>query len=211
MYVKNMMVKDLIVSHPNETISEVLDLMAQHEIHRIPVVEDGYLVGLITETIVLENSPSAASSLSIHELNYLLSKTKIKEIMIKNVITIHPDALIEMAALKMDEEDIGCLPVVADDNKLLGIITNNTILKAFTEMMGLNEPGSRLVVEFKEDKPGILAALATVFANEQINLTHLAVHREADRTDVVVRCNHFDQAFLLDLLKKHGYKVTSIM
>ena len=211
MYVKNMMVKDLVVATSNQTISEVLDLMVLNEIHRIPVVQDQRLIGLITEAIVLENSPSNASSLSIHELNYLLSKTTIAEIMIKDVITIDPDALIEMAALKMAEHDIGCLPVVNEKQVLLGLITNNTILRAFTEMMGLNEPGSRLVVEFQEDKPGILADLARVFADQMINLTHLAVHREVDRIDVVVRCNHHDHQFLLDLLKKHGYKVTSII
>ncbi|MCK7472078.1 MAG: CBS domain-containing protein [Desulfomicrobium escambiense] len=64
--------------HPDQTISEVLDLMHDHSIHRLPVIERGRLVGLVTEGVVAENSPSNATSLSMHEINYLLSKTKVK-------------------------------------------------------------------------------------------------------------------------------------
>lgn len=211
MYVSNMMVTDLITATPEQTIAEVLDLMAEHDIHRIPIVQGQKLVGLVSETVVSQNSPSQASSYSVHELNYLLAKTKIADIMLKKVITIKPSALIEQAAEKMVKHDIGCLPVVDENYNLVGLITNNTILTAFTELMGLYEPGSRIVVAVPEDKPGVLAALSTIFAQANINLTHLAVHRSHNLIEVVIRCNETNKEYVSELLTSQGYQVTSII
>ena len=95
MLVKHKMTVNPTTVTPNQTVSEVLDLMATHDFHRLPVVEGNKLVGLVTQGVVQENSPSHLTTLSIHEMNYLLSKTKVKDIMIKKVFTIGPDALIE--------------------------------------------------------------------------------------------------------------------
>ena len=151
MYVKNRMTKNPITISPDSTISEVLDLMAQKNVHRLPVVEGDTLIGLLTEGVIQENSPSHASSLSIHEINYLLSKTMVKDIMIRKVITIGPDALLEEAALLMKKNEIGGLPVVVG-NKLVGIITVNDILGAFVDLLGYYQPGSRVVIEVSNDR-----------------------------------------------------------
>lgn len=207
MYVKNRMTVNPFTVGPDQTISEVLDLMKDHEFHRVPVVEKGRLVGLITNTTIQANTPSHLTTLSIHEMNYLLSKTKVSDIMIKRVFTVGPNATVEEAADTMEKKDIGCLPVIGDDNVLLGIITTGDILKAFVELMGYNFKNStRLTVTFPEDKPGVLADFAKVFADNDISLTHVSLLSSGFH----VRCNSTDKKFLKKLLEDKGYRVEDI-
>lgn len=210
MYVKNRMTKNPITISPDSTISEVLDLMAQKNVHRLPVVEGDTLIGLLTEGVIQENSPSHASSLSIHEINYLLSKTMVKDIMIRKVITIGPDALLEEAALLMKKNEIGGLPVVVG-NKLVGIITVNDILGAFVDLLGYYQPGSRVVIEVSNDRSGIMADLASIFAEAKINISHLAIYHREDVIDVVVRCSSTDKYGLRVILESKNYKVISVL
>ena len=112
MYVKDNMVSSPITIGPDQSVSEAIDIMSENELHRLPVVdENGKLVGLVTEGVIASNTPNKASSLSVFELNYLLNKLSIKDIMIKDVITIGKDALLEEAATVLRKYDIGCLPV----------------------------------------------------------------------------------------------------
>jgi len=210
MYVKNRMTKNPITISPDSTISEVLDLMAQKNVHRLPVVQGDTLIGLLTEGVIQENSPSHASSLSIHEINYLLSKTMVKDIMIRKVITIGPDALLEEAALLMKKNEIGGLPVVVG-NKLVGIITVNDILGAFVDLLGFYQPGSRVVIEVSNDRSGIMADIASIFAEANINISHLAIYHRDDVIDVVVRCSSVDKYGLRVILESKNYKVISVL
>ena len=206
MYVKNNMTVNPKTVHPDQTISEVLDLMHEFKIHRIPVVSDGKLVGLVTQGVVTENSPSRLSTLSIHEMNYLLSKTKVKDIMIKKVITVGPEALVEAAADIMEKKDIGCLPVVGDSNVLLGILTTSDILKAFVELFGYNQEGTRVTVLIN-DRVGEFAAFTKLFADNHISISHFANHGN----EVVIRCNELDKKKVRDLLEKNSYTITSLL
>ena len=101
MFVKDNMTKDPVCITPESTISQVIDLMSEKGLHRLPVVNGKRIVGLVTEGTISASGASKATSLSIFELNYLLSKTTVDTIMIKNVITINENALMEDAAMKM--------------------------------------------------------------------------------------------------------------
>ena len=209
MLVKDKMTTDLITVDPDQTISEVLDLMSSNDIHRLPVVAQGKLVGLVTQGVVAENSPSHLTTLSIHEMNYLLSKTRVKDIMIKKVVTINPEALIEAAADIMEIKDIGCLPVISKDNTLLGIITTGDILKAFVHFFGYHEAGTRVVLEIKENKVGVISALAKVFADAGINISHFLTSSSITN-EIILRCDEVNQKKVEKLLESHGFKVVSI-
>ena len=206
MYVKNKMTINPKTVTPDQTISEVLDLMHEFKIHRIPVVDKGKLVGLVTQGVVQENTPSHLTTLSIHEMNYLLSKTRVKDIMIKKVITIGPEALVEAAADTMEKKDIGCLPVVNESNELLGILTTSDILKAFVEMFGYYQEGTRVTVLI-DDRVGEFAAFTKLFADNNISISHFANHGN----EVVIRCNELNKKRVSDLLEKNGYTITSIL
>lgn len=210
MYVKDNMVSGPITIGPDQSVSEAIDLMSENGLHRLPVVDkNGKLAGLITEGVITSNTPNNATSLSVFELNYLLNKLTIKDIMIKDVITIGKDALLEEAATILRKNDIGCLPVVDEDNTLIGIITHNDIFTAFIDLLGYNHVGTRYVISVEEDRTGILEDICRVFKEQDISIANMAVYNSSRGIEIVVIVHGFDN--ITDKLEKAGYKVTSVM
>lgn len=126
--VRNWMTQDVITVKPNTSLPEAHQIMMDEEIRRLPVVDDkDILVGIVTLGDVRGAQPSPATSLSIWELNYLLSSLTIEKIMTPKPMTISPDATIGAAARTMLEHRVSGLPVVEADGKLIGIITESDI------------------------------------------------------------------------------------
>ena len=147
-----------VVSIPaNTPINEALNLMRKEHIRRMPVMQNDKLVGIISDHDLLNASPSPATSLSIWEMNYLLSKITVKDVMTKDVITVSVSTPIEEAARIMADSKIGGLPVMRGD-QVVGIITETDLFKIFVEMMGAREEGIRVTVLVPE-KHGELAEL----------------------------------------------------
>lgn len=210
MYVKNRMTKNPICIDINSKISEVVDIMSERELHRIPVVSGRKLVGLVTEGMISKKGATKATSLSIYELNYLLSKTSVDAIMVRDVITIHEDRFLEDAALMMYKHDIGCLPVVNDDNEVVGILTSNDVLSSFLDILGYLESGSRVCIEVK-DELGTIGNLSEIFVRNNCNITHLGVYSQHNGyADMIIRIDTFQTDALEKDLEEHGYKVLSI-
>ena len=209
MYVKNYMSTDLVTITPDTTVIKALDLMRQHDIHRLPVVVKGQLVGLLTESVIAKNSPSTATSLSVHELNYLLNKTTAADIMIRRVITTSPDALLEQAASEMRNMDVGVL-VVMDHAQLVGIITDKDIFEAFIDINGYYSPGTRFVVEVVDDKAGILEDIGETTAKHNWSITQMSVYHLDDKTNVVVHVDTQDSEEVARVFQEKGYKVSGV-
>lgn len=210
MYVKNRMTKNPICIDVNSKISEAVDLMSEKNLHRLPVVKNGKLVGLVTESLISKRGASKATSLSIYELNYLLSKTSVDAIMIKDVVTIHENRLFEDAALLMTKHDIGCLPVVNDENDVVGILTNNDVFNAFLDLLGYRETGSRVCVEVKNNI-GAMGEISEVFVRNQCNITHVGVYKEENGVvSMIFRIGTFNTDILVDDLNKSGFKVLNV-
>ena len=189
-------------------ITEALSLMDKHNLHRLPVISGKRLIGLITEGIISAHTPSKATSLSIHEMNYLLSKMTVKDIMINDVVTVYPDTLLEDAANIMRQNDIGCLPVIADENlELIGIITINDIIDAFIDMIGLTSKGVRLEIEVKDDHIGVLADITSIFAANNINLSRVSVFQEPEKYVIIVLTTTTDIKKVEKDLSERGYEV----
>ena len=127
--VREWMTADVITVTPDTTLPEADRLIVDNMIRRLPVVKDGKLVGICTYGDIREARPSPATSLSIWELNYLLSQLTIGEIMTTNSITISPEATIGEAARLMLKNQISGLPVVDLHNHLVGIITESDIFR----------------------------------------------------------------------------------
>lgn len=210
MYVKNRMTSNPICIDVNSKISEVVDIMNEKGLHRIPVVSGKKLVGLVTEGMISKNGATKATSLSIFELNYLLSKTSVDAIMIRDVITIHEDRFLEDAALMMFKHDIGCLPVVNDANDVVGILTTNDVLSAFLDILGYRESGSRVCIEVK-DELGTIGKISEIFVCNNCNITHLGVYSQHNGyADMIIRIDTFQTDALAKDLEENGYKVLSI-
>ena len=210
MYVKDNMTRNPYTLGLNQSVSEALDIMSASKVERLPVVDQkGKLLGLVTESLIASNTPNNSSSLSVFELNYLLNKLQIKDIMIKEPITVGPDALLEEAATLLDINDIGCLPVVDEQNILIGIITHGDIFKAIIDLLGYNQQGIRYVVNVSEDKPGIMEGIASVCKQNGISISNLAVYHTERGIEVVVITVSLQD--ISDKLVEAGYNVTSHM
>ncbi|MFV0480332.1 MAG: CBS and ACT domain-containing protein [Anaerorhabdus sp.] len=204
MYIKNRMTVNPICISKKTSISDALYLMNKNNFHRLPIVENGKLVGLITEGTITAHSPTQATSLSIHELNYLLSKTTVEEIMITDVKVIDPEALLEAAAVEMRSNSIGCLPVVENET-VVGIITQNDIFDSFIDLLGYYTEGYRYHITVSEDHPGILSSIAAIFFDEGANITNLAVYHRDEDVDVVIRANNVRPQQIQEKLKEKGF------
>lgn len=144
MLVRDYMSTAVITIYPETGVQEALRLMRQHKIRRLPVVNAaGELVGIVSERDLLYASPSPATSLSVWELNYLLARLEVKEMMTHNVIVTSPDAPLEEAARLMLQNKIGGLPVITENpitriKKVVGIITESDIFAAFLDINATN-------------------------------------------------------------------------
>jgi len=206
MYVKYRMTANPYTISPNAPITEVIELMREKKLKRVPVVDGDRLVGIVTDSDIQGISPTKKTTLSIYELNYLLSKIKVKDAMTKEVITIPPDALLEEAAVLMRENKVSSLAVV-EKNKLVGIITESDIFDAFIDLLGFKETGSRITIE-AEDVPGVLADITEKFKSFGLNITHIAVFRgKSGRSDIVIRTNAINTDELEKKIEEAGYKI----
>ncbi|HSD51374.1 MAG TPA: CBS domain-containing protein, partial [Candidatus Methylomirabilis sp.] len=135
MQVQEWMNRDVLTVTPEESFRTAMHLIRQKGIRHLPVVEGKRLVGIVTDRDLRQAAPSGATSLSIHELHYILEKVTVREIMTKQVVTIRPDQTVEDAALLLLGHRIGGLPVVRGE-ELIGIITETDILQAFLQLRG---------------------------------------------------------------------------
>ncbi len=145
---------------------EAMQLLRKGGYRRLPVVDGSRLVGIVTDRDLKDATPSAANTLSVYELNYLLSKLVVREVMTTPVVTVAPQDPVEQASLLMEEHKISGLPVVAG-GKLTGMLTITDMLRAFVAMLGLREGGTRVTVNLP-DEPGVLARAASAAAPSNI-------------------------------------------
>ena len=210
MYVKNRMTTNPYTIAFDAPITEVIELMREKNLKRVPVVHGDMVVGMLTHGDLQKVSPTKATTLSIYELNYLLAKTKVSDAMTRNVITVSPDALLEEAAVLMRENKISSL-AVEKDNKLVGIITESDIFDAFIDLLGFRDPGSRITIQ-AADTPGVLADIAEIFRDLDSNITHIAAYRGSNGySDVVIRTNTINTDSLENRLNEHGYKIENVI
>lgn len=173
MFVKDRMSHPVITVTPDTPIMEAREIMRRERIRRLPVVDrEGNLAGIITEKDILNASPSAATTLSIWEVNYLLSKVKVEEVMTREVITATEDMPLEEAARLIADHKVGALPVVRG-RKVVGIITESDLFRVFLELMGARVPGVRLTV-CVPDVPGQLAILSQAIADVAGNIVSVS-------------------------------------
>lgn len=205
MVVRNVMTSNPFTVSPDTTIAEALAIMREKGIRRLPVMKGGKLIGIITKRRLLEVSPSPATTLSVFEMNYLLAKTVIKDIMTKDVITVHPDMLLEQAAVLMTDNNVGGLPVL-DNGRLIGIITEKDLFQSFVEILGFRDAGSRICIDYGDDRPGVLASLSSLMADMGINISHVAIYKN----EIIFRVNTNNVEGLIENLKAKGFDVTSV-
>ena len=211
MFVQQRMTGNPITIPSTATIADASELMRVNKFRRLPVIDDGKLVGIVTDRDLREVAPSPATTLSIFELNYLLAKMQIKDIMKKKVVTIDSEATVEEAALLLYNKRIGGLVVVDANGAVTGVITETDIFKCFVDIMGLNEGKTRLTIEVT-DKIGLLNEITLVFSELSINISSMVSYTLPDgKKEMVIRADINDTAELSKRLTHLGYPIKHIV
>jgi acetoin utilization protein AcuB len=161
MLVQDVMQTKLYTVTPETTLPEALRLTAQRGVRHLLVLDGDRLVGILSDRDLKRAMPSPATSLEVHELNYLLERLQVRELMTKAVITIGPTFPIEEAARLMVLEKIGALPVT-DGERLVGIVTETDVLRLFVQALGAGEPSSRLDIVLGDRPHALAEAVRTV-------------------------------------------------
>jgi acetoin utilization protein AcuB len=209
-----MRIRDVMTKNPITVDSETLVLDAQkimqeNNIRRLPVVDKGKLVGIVTKHDLLQASPSPATSLSIHELNYLLARMKVKEIMKKNPMILAPDTPFEEALKIGQDKKIGSFPVV-ENGKLVGIATESDIVRFLTHALGIREEGSRVTIEGLGGKFGDLEKIIAIANQHQTIILSMISLQRPEKKDwmIVLRLKTTNLDPIVRDFKKAGFNVT---
>ncbi|KRL16656.1 acetoin utilization protein, CBS domain protein [Lentilactobacillus rapi DSM 19907 = JCM 15042] len=180
-----------------------MNIMKENNIHRLPVIDDGELVGLVTQGTIQAASPSKATSLSIYEYNYLLNKMTVKDVMEPTVHTINADDFLEDAIYEMRKYQIGVLPVMSA-GAVVGIITNNDILDAFLDVTDYNEDGTVVQVFVEKDRPGVIFDIGKIMAENQLNIQTLMVTHQGTTKVVEIHVDKEDGFSVASKLREAG-------
>jgi acetoin utilization protein AcuB len=209
-----MRIKDVMSKNPFTVDSETLVLDAQkimqeNNIRRLPVFDKGKLVGIVTQHDLLRAAPSPATSLSVYELNYLLSKMKVKEVMTKNPVTVNPDTPFEEAIRLGQEKKIGSFPVM-DKEKLVGITTESDIVRVLARVLGLREEGSKITIEGIGGKLGDLKKIISIVDQHKTIILSMMSLPRPEKNDwlIMLRVKTKKSQPIVTDLKKAGFKVT---
>ncbi|MDN5293414.1 MAG: acetoin utilization protein AcuB [Eubacteriales bacterium] len=202
MLVRNLMSQPVTTVSENTTVGEALEILRQKNIRRLPVVnKDGQLVGLATEWDLIKIFP--VKKTSPFETN-LISRTPIKNVMTPNPITISPDETIENAAVVMQYNKVGCLPVVEND-RVIGMITLTDILTAFIDALGLEQASVRITIRYAK-RMGFLAELIQLIDKVGVIVDNMVTFH----SEIVLKIKNVKTEELLKALKENGYQVTHV-
>jgi len=209
MFIKDVMTMNVVNIPSSASIADAKRIMEAHKIRRLPVVDRGKLVGIVTERRLEAYTPSKATSLSVWEIGYLLGNTHVKDIMEKHVVTVNPDMTVEEALTFAQEKKVGSLTVV-EDERLVGIVTTNDFFyKIANPTLGIGMPGTRVQVTTKTDK-NILEDICK--ATSQKGMTILTLHMipstEIGWKEIVVHVDTEDVSNMVEELKGKGYEIT---
>lgn len=209
MKVKHWMTKDPITVSPETLAVEAQKIMKENKIRRLPVVDKGKLVGMVTFRNLIEAAPSSATSLSIHELNYLIMKIKVKDLMKKNVTTVSPEDTVIDAIVRGVEKGIGGFPVVDDQGRLMGIVTETQIARAMIQLFGTDAKSEIISLENVDLQPGTFGKIVTLVEKLGINIISMfsLPRRTTDLLRVYIRIKSGQREEAIQELKKAGYEI----
>jgi acetoin utilization protein AcuB len=161
MLVKNWMSKNVITIDANESMQKAISLMKEHKIRMLPVLKRGKLVGVVSDSDLKRASASDATMLDVHELLYLITKIKIRDIMVKDPVTVSPDHTVEETAELLLERRISGVPVVDEGGAVVGVITRDDLFKVLISLSGLGKHGIQFAFQV-EDRAGSIKELTDV-------------------------------------------------
>lgn len=209
MHVGLIMRKKLVTIAPDTSLVKARDVIAEKGIEHLLVVDkEGNLMGIVSDRDLKQTWASPATTLSAHELNYLLKQLDVETMMVTKIVSVTPGTTIERAALIMQEHRIGALPVM-DKGKLVGIITRTDVMGVLLDALGINGDSTRFVVLIR-DRVGMVAEVSRILKEAEINIRSFVTWPEKEHPGVyhfVIRVGAADGEKAIHALTEAGFKV----
>jgi acetoin utilization protein AcuB len=209
MHVGQVMHTELVTVPPDTSLVQAKGLIEEKKIAHLLVVDaQEQLVGIVSDRDLKQSWASPATTLSVHELNYILKQLTVDVIMRKKILTIPPDTTIERAASIMQENRISALPVI-EKEKLVGIITTTDVMGVLLQAIGIDRDSFRFTV-FVADRIGVVAEVSKVLQEKKINIRSLVTWPEKKHAGVyqlVIRVAADDKEKAVSALKEAGFRV----
>lgn len=205
MRVEHIMSSPVITVSGDTPVLEAANLMKERRIERLPVLDGTRLVGIVTKDRVLRASPSAATSLSLHEIHYLFAKLTVREIMEPDPISVAPSTTVEEAVRLAQQKRVGCLPVL-DGGKVVGILTTNDFFYlVLNPLLGIGQGGSRAIVRHASTPAKMVIALECVgeLGMTVLNAAYLP-SRRGDERDFLIHVDAESATPLVARMKERG-------
>ncbi|MFO7760661.1 MAG: CBS and ACT domain-containing protein [Thermodesulfobacteriota bacterium] len=177
MLIQDWMAKDVMTVDENTSLMRATRTMKEKKIRRLPVVSHGKLIGIITDRDVKDASPSKTTTLDVHELYYLLSEMKVKEVMTKNPIVLSGDDSLEKAAIIMLECKISGIPVADDQGHLIGLLSGTDVLRGFIHSTGIKDGAMQYVFDLP-DQPGSVTEVVKVLRKNKMRIISILTSYE---------------------------------
>jgi acetoin utilization protein AcuB len=208
MYMSDVMTTNVVTMPSNTSLAEARRVMEAHHVRRVPVVDRGVLVGIVTRDQLDRVGPSQISSFNIHDLTRLLNKVTVKDVMTKSLVTVSPDSTVEEAVTLAQEKKVGALLVV-DNGRLMGIATTNDFFyKILNPILGIGKSGSRLIVKNCGGTKQIEQIIATINRlGLEVETMFMLPFPERDQHNFVVHLSTEDPSALIQELRKMGCEV----
>lgn len=211
MLARDYMTKNVVTVHPDDFLIDVRKRMLEEGMRHVPVVDDGKLAGIISLNTIRDAAPSKATDLSIHEIHYLLSKMRIRDVMKKEVITCGPDDHVEDIAKIMQNKRIGAVPVV-EQGRLLGVLTNDDMFRILMKILGMDTPGKRITIEMERGKGEQLVDIvkAVKLRGKFIKSLISVESPHPGRQTVILHLDESDMGGVVEDLKGMGLDIQSV-
>ncbi len=211
MLIDEIMSSTVITVKEEQSLLEVREVMANHNLRRIPVVNDiGCLKGIVTDGDVARSAPSDATTLSKYEANYLLSKLKVKDVMTKAVVTVRKGDAVETCAYLLYKNKIGALPVVDENGKVCGIVTDTNVFKVLVDIMGYTQNSTKITID-SADKVGVLADIAQIFKTRGVNIISVITRSTGEVSrEIIIRADLTNAMDLVEEIREAGFNITDI-
>ena len=214
--VRDWMTEHLVTLSPEASVAEALTLCRKRRIRHIPILDEGRLVGIVSDRDLRDASPTLGDP----ERARILQEIRVADVMSREVITVDPQDSIENAAQQMYELKIESLPVVAEgavagagstvgEEEVLGIVTSSDVMRALVTLAGLPEPGCRIEVSVP-NREGILAEVAGKIREVEVDIVSVLSDpdRRSGQRTMVFQLATADPSSVMQNLKRAGYEVS---
>ncbi len=209
MFVGLRMSRTIPVCAPDDGLDRAIQVMRERKVRQLVVAEGDRVLGVLSRIDLQHVLPSTATTLAVNEMNFQLSRLKVRDFMTKQVLSVAPDTTIEEAARLMHDSDVSGLPVIKD-GRLVGLINRSMILAAFIEEMGMKVASSRITLEL-DDTPGQILSITQIIRDLGLNIVSIATFfpEPSNKRLVVFRVKTDDPKPIEGALRAAGYKIVT--